>query len=191
MVLSLGVTSLVLVACGSNGESGAAAGSATTATTSSAPAPSPTSTPASGGGTTSGPAATLDVSTSQFGTILVDGGGRTLYLFEADRGSASVCSQDCATAWPPYVVSQVPEAGSEVTASEIGTTTRVDGTLQVTYHGHPLYYFAKDTTAGAVMGQGIDKFGGKWFAVGPDGNPIEGGWPTPPGENSEYSRDAE
>ncbi|MCK9897213.1 hypothetical protein [Frankia sp. AgB32] len=175
MILSLGATGLVLVACGSDGESATAAGGTTAATTSSAPAASPTSSPASGGATTPGPVATLDTSTSRFGPILVDGGGRTLYLFGADQGATSMCSENCAKAWPPYVVSQVPEAGSGVASSEIGTTTRADGTLQVTYHGHPLYRFAKDTTAGAAMGQGIDKFGGKWFVVGPDGNSIEGG----------------
>ncbi|MCK9900409.1 hypothetical protein CC117_04835 [Parafrankia colletiae] len=86
-----------------------------------------------------------DVTTSQDGTILVDGEGRTLYLFVADQGSASVCTGDCATAWPPLIVTEKPNAGTEITAGEIGTTTRAAGTTQVTYYGHPRYYFAEDT----------------------------------------------
>lgn len=123
--------------------------------------------PASGGG------ATIDTSTSKLGTFLVDAHHKTLYLFEADKSNASACTGGCAAAWPPVMASGTPSAGNGVSAPNLGTTTRPDGSKQVTYHGHPLYYFVQDTNAGQTAGQGSKAFGAGWYVVSPSGNKID------------------
>jgi hypothetical protein len=84
----------------------------------------------------------------------------------------SACSGACAGAWPPVPASGTVTAGSGVTASDLGTITRSDGTKQVTYDSHPLYYFAGDSAAGQTSGQGSDGFGAKWWLVSPAGAQI-------------------
>jgi predicted lipoprotein with Yx(FWY)xxD motif len=116
--------------------------------------------------------ATVRVANSSLGSILVNSSGRTLYLFKADVGTTSACSGACATAWPPLLVTGKPIAGSGLTGSKLGTTTRSDGTQQVTYNGHPLYLFIKDTKPGQTTGQGLTAFGAPWFVVSPAGNQI-------------------
>ena len=86
----------------------------------------------------------VDVGHSNLGTFLVDGSGRTLYLFEADKMNTSNCYSSCASLWPPLTTTSTVKAGTSVTASALGTTQRKDGTTEVTYHGHPLYYYAGD-----------------------------------------------
>ena len=105
--------------------------------------------------------------------MLADAEGRTLYLWEADQGDQSACDGPCAQAWPPLTTNTKPEAGEGVDAALLGTSKRADGTLGVTYAGHPLYYFQGDTAAGQVNGQGSDGFGAKWWAVSPSGSAIE------------------
>ena len=122
--------------------------------------------------------ATVTVSdTTDFGPILVDGEGMSLYLFMADTqdSGTSTCGDDdgCAAEWPPLVSQGSPVAGEGVDATLLGTITRDDGSIQVTYNGWPLYLFAGDTTAGDTVGQGIDEFGGLWFLVSPTGEAIE------------------
>ena len=86
--------------------------------------------------------------TTRLGQILVDGSGRTPYLFLADKGTQSACnSSACVQYWPPVLTSGAPKAGAGVTASLLGTTARQDGTTEVTYAGHPLYYFISDQKA--------------------------------------------
>jgi predicted lipoprotein with Yx(FWY)xxD motif len=120
--------------------------------------------------TTSSPPTSVGTAKAALGTILVDSQGRTLYLFTHDSGSASTCTGACATAWPPLTSSRAPTATSGANASLLSTTKRVDGTTQVTYHGHPLYRFVKDASPGEINGQGIVAFGGTWFAVTAAGN---------------------
>ena len=91
--------------------------------------------------------ATVGVAKSSLGSILVNVGGRTLYLFRADSGTMSACAGACASAWPPLLATGTPTAGTGLTASKLGTITRSGGTRQVTYNGHPLYLFIKDTKA--------------------------------------------
>ncbi len=110
---------------------------------------------------------------SPLGTILVDGNGKTLYLLTGDSPDASICADACAAAWPPLSVTGSATAGAGVDASKLGTISRADGTPQVTYNGHPLYYFVKDQAAGDVNGQGIDKFGGIWYVVSPAGDALK------------------
>jgi predicted lipoprotein with Yx(FWY)xxD motif len=133
----------------------------TTSPSSTKPAPSPTAT-ASG--------TTITTSQSKLGTILVDSSGFTVYLFAKDTGTSSTCYGACAGIWPPVLTTGAPVAGSGADASLLGTTKRTDGKLQVTYAGHPLYYYTGDSKAGQTNGQGQDQFGGKWYAVTPNGS---------------------
>ena len=107
------------------------------------------------------------------GMFLVDGKGRSLYLFEADKSTTSTCTGACAAAWPPVTASAMPMAGGGVSQSLLGTTKRADGTEQVTYNGHPLYYFAADTGAGMVKGQGSKEFGAGWYVLNAMGSKID------------------
>jgi predicted lipoprotein with Yx(FWY)xxD motif len=119
------------------------------------------------------PAAAVAVAqNAKLGQILVDGNGRTLYLFEADKGSASTCYGACATYWPPLLTGGPPQAGTGATASLLGTTKRSDGTTEVTYAGHPLYYVVTDHNPGDATGQGVNNYGALWDVVGPDGKKI-------------------
>jgi predicted lipoprotein with Yx(FWY)xxD motif len=119
-------------------------------------------------------AATVSVASTGLGTILVDGSGRTLYLFQKDQPNRSACAGACAAAWPVDQSSGAPKAGSGVTASMLGTIKRSDGSTQVTYNKHPLYYFQGDSGAGQQNGQGVDAFGAKWYAVNPAGGAVTG-----------------
>ena len=120
-------------------------------------------------------ATTIDLqsATGIDGKFLADGQGRALYLFEADKGSTSTCTGACASAWPPVTASAMPMAGGGVSQSLLGTTKRADGTEQVTYNGHPLYYFAADTGAGMVKGQGSKEFGAGWYVLNAKGSKID------------------
>jgi predicted lipoprotein with Yx(FWY)xxD motif len=108
------------------------------------------------------------------GKILVDSQGRSLYLFQKDIGTTSECAGACATAWPPLRVTGKPVVGTAVSASKIGTTARSDGKPQVTYNGHPLYLYSADQKPGDTNGQGLNVFGGGWFALSAAGNMVSG-----------------
>ena len=119
---------------------------------------------------------TINVSDNgDLGKILVDSKGRTVYLFQKDTGSMSTCSGGCATEWPPVTTTGKPTAGTGLAASMVGTTTRSDGTRQVTYDGHPLYLYVGDQKAGDTNGQGISAFGAKWYAQSPSGSTVTAG----------------
>ena len=118
---------------------------------------------------------TVDVARSRFGRILVDAQGRTLYDFPPDKGTTSVCYGACAALWPPVTTKAKPHAGPGVRASLLGTTKRSDGTLEVTYGGHPLYYYVADRKSGQFSGQGLDQFGAPWWVVSPAGKEIHRG----------------
>jgi predicted lipoprotein with Yx(FWY)xxD motif len=124
--------------------------------------------------TSDGRAATIGVADEGLGKILVNSQARTLYLFQKDTGTSSTCAGACAVDWPPLLENGTPAIGSGANASLLGTTTRPNGTRQITYHGHPLYTFAKDTKAGDTNGQGLSAFGGSWYAVSPSGNQVTG-----------------
>jgi len=124
--------------------------------------------------TPAGPATVAVATDAKLGKILVDGSGRTLYLFEADKGTTSTCYGSCASYWPPLLTNGAPQAGSGANASLLGTTNRTDGTVEVTYGGHPLYYVVTDHNPGDATGQAVNNFGAAWFVLGPDGNKIGG-----------------
>lgn len=165
---SLGLLAVAALAgCGSSGSS------------------STTSTTTSGGTTPSAATGSIEVSNvPKLGSILVDAQGRTLYLFQKDMGGKSSCSGSCAKVWPPDVTTASPKAGSGVSASKLGTVKRSDGTMQVTYAGHPLYTYTADTSSGQVSGNGINSFGGVWNAVQPSGSNAPAGTVAGGGESA-------
>jgi predicted lipoprotein with Yx(FWY)xxD motif len=132
-------------------------------------------TAASGNSSAAGGSSTIGVSNiGGLGKVLVDSKGRTVYLFEKDTGPKSTCFGACAAAWPPVTTNGKPKAGSGVTASMVGTTTRSDGKTQVTYNGHPLYLFEGDQKPGDAAGQNVDAFGAEWYVLSGAGQKVEG-----------------
>jgi len=121
---------------------------------------------------TSGPATVKTASAGGLGTILVDSQGRSIYLFQRDTGTTSTCSGACLAQWPAVTTHGAPQAAGGVTAGKLGVTKRSDGTTQVTYAGHPLYYYAGDSAAGDTNGQGLNFFGARWYAMSPDGSAV-------------------
>jgi predicted lipoprotein with Yx(FWY)xxD motif len=109
------------------------------------------------------------------GIWLTDSAGRTLYLYTRDKGTTSECYGACAKAWPPLTTTgPVTVSGQYTVPRDLGVTTRTDGTKQVTYGGHPLYYYQGDTAPGQTKGQGV---GGAWFLIGPIANVMNGAKP--------------
>ena len=115
---------------------------------------------------------TVSVAGSRLGQILVDSGGRTLYLFEKDRRGQSACTGACAAYWPPLLTRARPTATHGAKQSLLGVIRRSDGTRQVTYAGHPLYRFVLDTTRGQTKGQNLRDFGASWYVLSPAGAKI-------------------
>jgi predicted lipoprotein with Yx(FWY)xxD motif len=103
------------------------------------------------------------------GVVLVNGSGRTLYIFSPDKGHGVTCSGACASIWPPVTTTGAPMAGHGIKASELGTTSGPNGTQVVTYNHWPLYLYVQDTNPGQDTGQGIVSFGGKWSTISPSG----------------------
>jgi predicted lipoprotein with Yx(FWY)xxD motif len=120
----------------------------------------------------SGHAATVGVSGTSVGNILVDSQGRTIYLFKKDTSTTSTCTAACAASWPPVRATGTPTGANGIKASLLATTKRSDGKPQVTYNGHPLYLFSGDQKAGDVNGQGVTAFGAVWWAVSSAGNQV-------------------
>jgi predicted lipoprotein with Yx(FWY)xxD motif len=143
----LGVLALVAAGCG-GGDSSSSSAPAVSATSSSTTAP----TTAAG----SGGAATIDVADNpDLGQILTDGDGNTVYLFEKDEDGTSNCSGECATEWPPVTTTGSAKAGNGADQSLISTIKRDDGSMQVTYDGHPLYLYVGDAKPGDASGNGL------------------------------------
>jgi predicted lipoprotein with Yx(FWY)xxD motif len=154
---------LLVAACGVGSRSGAASSAAT--------GPSAPASPVSIG-TARGP----------YGPYLTGGSGRALYLWVGDSDGASNCSGDCAAAWPPLLSKAKPAPASGVVAAALSTVVRSDGSEQVSYNGHPLYYSMTDPGPGTTRGEGQDSFGAKWWLVAPSGAAIttKGGSATTP-----------
>ena len=157
----------------------AGCGSSSSKTTPAAATSTPTATSATTAAATSSstaPSATAVVLTTKhdrkLGTILAAGHKKmTVYLFEADHGPASHCSGPCAAAWPP--VTGTATASGDAKSSDIGTIKRADGSTQVTYKGHPLYFFVKDKDDGDAYGQNVHAFGADWYVLAPSGNKVD------------------
>jgi predicted lipoprotein with Yx(FWY)xxD motif len=169
VALLIGIVAII-AACTSSGGSSTAPSAAAP----SAEAPSAAASEAAPSAEASAPAAggtTLALADSALGKIVVDGQGKTLYMFEPDDGQAApTCMADCATNWPALISSGTPTLGAGITAAA-STVARTDGGGdQVKLGDYPLYYFAADKAPGDTNGQGV---GGKWFVVGADGEPIK------------------
>jgi predicted lipoprotein with Yx(FWY)xxD motif len=104
----------------------------------------------------------------KFGIILYDLSGHTLYAFDRDKGTRSSCYGACAKTWPPALTEGKPRAEGAAVPAKIGTTKRNDGTVQLTYAGHPLYTYSRDRSA-EINGNGVDSFGGEWYVLRPSG----------------------
>jgi len=162
---------LLVAACGSYGSS---AYGTSASPSSNGRYPGATSSPPAG--TPEPPAAlTVGLRKSPLGQILVDGSGRTLYLFEADKANSSKCYGDCASVWPPLIASSTPTGGAGINQSLLTTTTRKDGSLEVVYNGHPLYYFVSDKQAGDTTGQALSSFGADWYVISATGSKVDKG----------------
>jgi predicted lipoprotein with Yx(FWY)xxD motif len=151
--MGFALVALVLAACGSTSKSGTTAKGTTV---SASPAAS---------------SSALSVKHGSAGTYLVGATGHALYLWEADSMNKSVCSGPCLSAWPAVTASGKPVAGAGVKPNAIGTIT-TGGQMQLTYDGHPLYYYVGDSGAASTSGQGSDGFGAKWWLVSPAGKAI-------------------
>jgi predicted lipoprotein with Yx(FWY)xxD motif len=122
--------------------------------------------------TSDGRPANIGVASTGLGDVLVDRQGRTLYLFARDSGTTSTCTGACAVNWPPLRVRGNQLVGSGAKPSKVGRTARPDGISQLTYNGHPLYTFVNDKKPGDTNGEGINAFGGSWFAVSAAGDQV-------------------
>jgi predicted lipoprotein with Yx(FWY)xxD motif len=117
----------------------------------------------------------INLARTSLGRVLVDSKGITLYDFVKDKGGMSACYGACAALWPPVLTTAKPVAGPGVRKSLLGTTKRKDGKLEVTYGGHPLYYFVTDRKPGQTTGQAVDQFGGPWWVISAAGKEIHRG----------------
>jgi predicted lipoprotein with Yx(FWY)xxD motif len=110
-------------------------------------------------------------SVGNLGQILVGANGKTVYVFLADTGTTSTCNGSCAQNWPPVTTTGTPHATGGASQALLATSKRADGATQVTYHGHPLYYFIADTGPGTANGEGLNAFGALWEVVTAAGMP--------------------
>lgn len=159
---------VLLSACGASSEGGEAASTAAPGTTSAA-----TTGPGGAPATTASPARTglaLTVRDSDFGPMLFDEPGQAVYLFEIETDGVPACYGECAVAWPPVLTTAAPQATGAARADLLGTVARDDGTTQVTYAGHPLYFYAHEER-GQVLCHDVVENGGRWLVVTPEGTP--------------------
>jgi predicted lipoprotein with Yx(FWY)xxD motif len=154
VVIPIAVVALAVAACGGTSGGGYGGGGSTASSS-------------SGKGS-------VALASTTLGKVLVDGNGRTLYLFEADKGTMSKCDGACASAWPPLTTSGKPTAGAGVAAAKLGTAKRPDGTTGVTYAGHPLYTYAGDGAPGQTAGEGLTDYGAPWYALSAAGKTVVG-----------------
>lgn len=134
-------------------------------------------------------ASSLGVNSTALGSILVDGKGRTLYLFQADKPNRSTLSHAGLAVWPALTSVTTPRVAAGVSAAHVATVKQGDGLRQVTYYGHPLYYFVGDKGAGETNGQGLKEFGALWYVLSPHGVAITAASSTgaPASESPGYS----
>jgi predicted lipoprotein with Yx(FWY)xxD motif len=176
LIAVLGIAALLAAGCGSSKSSTSTSAASAypsesekSASTAATTTPATTTTPASGGGVT-----VTVKHASKLGTILAAGSKKlTVYMFEGDKGASSSCAGACASVWPPVTTSAGPVAAGAASSADLGTITRSDGTTQVTYKGHPLYFFAKDKDSGDAYGEGVHGFGADWYVIAPSGAKVD------------------
>ena len=170
LIAVLGATALLAAGCGSSKSSSTTSAASAYPAEGEKSATTPTATtPASGSGT-----AVIVKHASKLGTILAVGSKKmTVYMFEGDKGATSSCSGACASVWPPVTSTGAATAAGAAHSADLGTITRADGATQVTYKGHPLYFFAKDKDSGDAYGQGVKGFGSDWYVIAPSGSKVD------------------
>lgn len=178
--------SLALAGCGGGGDDGSSAPSSSPPTGAAASAKPSTTTKPSGKAKATGAAENtpagaarghasgteITVADSQYGRVLFGPSRRAIYLFDKEGSSRPACYGDCAAAWPPVLTKGEPRAAGGADAALLGTTDRTDSSSQVTYNGHPLYYYVNDP-AGQVACHNVDEFGGLWLVVDPSGSAVQ------------------
>ncbi len=102
--------------------------------------------------------------------MLFDQRNQAIYLFDAESDGTPACYDECAADWPPVLTEGAPQAAGQVQSGLLGTVQRTDGTTQVTYGGHPLYFYAHEDP-GQVLCHDVDEYGGTWLVVTPEGSP--------------------
>jgi predicted lipoprotein with Yx(FWY)xxD motif len=162
---------VLLAGCGSSSNSSSSSSAASTPSTAAPSTPAPATTTAT---STATGGELISSKRDKLGTILAAGPKKlTVYLFEGDKGAASSCTGACAKTWPPVTTSSAPTVAGSAVSAEVGTITREDGTKQVTYKGHPLYFFVKDGDVGDAYGQGVSAFGSDWYVLAPSGAKVD------------------
>ena len=164
--LAIGATLVALGVAGCGGDDDEGGGSADAVTTQAEETTAATAPEKKGR-----PGTEIKVSDSDFGSILFDGEDQAIYLFTKENSDRSKCFGACAEAWPPVLTEGEPQAGSGAKGGLLGTTERRDGTTQVTYNGHPLYYYVEDGP-NQVLCHDVEEFGGIWYVVEPNGEPV-------------------
>jgi predicted lipoprotein with Yx(FWY)xxD motif len=153
---------LLAAACSSGTSSSSSTPAATTTPTAAAPASA----------SSTGSATVISTKSSSGGAFLTNGSGRAVYMWVKDTKDQSLCTGSCASTWPPVTTTGSATASGSAVSADLGTITRSGGTKQVTYDGHPLYYYVGDTGAGTVNGQGSTGYGAYWWILAPSGSPI-------------------
>ena len=146
-------------------------------------APATTAPPSTGAYGAAAPAAAapaaansaVSVRSTSLGKVLVDASGRTLYLFERDKPDMSSCTGACQSIWPSFTSQSKPKATGGVSAAKLRTIAATGGKQEVTYNGHPLYYYVGDRKPGDTAGEGLNQFGAEWYVLAANGNKIDNG----------------
>jgi predicted lipoprotein with Yx(FWY)xxD motif len=187
-LLAVGVLALVLAGCGGSSSSSSSETSSESASSGEAASKEVTGKPVK-----AAPNAEQGTTFVSLGNVaglsmvLVDSQGMTLYKFDKDKGTESSCYGECAKAWPPLLTKGEPQPSNGADAGQLGTTERKDGTMQVTYAGHPLYGFVGDKAPGEANGNDVTAFGAQWYALQGSGEEAEdsgGGGGTTTGDDT-------
>jgi predicted lipoprotein with Yx(FWY)xxD motif len=169
LIAVLGASALLAAGCGNASKS--------SSSTSAASAYSTTGQQSSSTAAATTPVAGVAIAVKHSGDLgkilAADSKKLTVYMFEGDKGASSKCSGACASVWPPVTTGGTPTATGAANSADLGTITRSDGTTQVTYKGHPLYFFAKDKDSGDAYGEGVKGFGADWYVLAPSGSKVD------------------
>src|SRR3954467_15240671 len=161
----------------------AACGGGSGSSSATAAPPSSSSPPAAAA---AGAGVTVATHSGPYGTYLADSSGRSLYMFEPDKNGSSTCYGACAKYWPPLTSTSAAQSGNGIQQAKLSTTKRTNGATQITYAGHPLYYFAQDKSPGDTKGEGLNLSGGEWYLLSTNGTSITS-MASAPAQNSSSS----
>lgn len=161
---------LATAACGKSATGDDAAGRQPSASTTTSTTTSTTEPAATSSGLPAATGTTVTTGDSEFGVMLFDDRNQAIYLFDAETDSTPACYEDCAADWPPVLTDGDPQAAGQLRGDLLGTTQRSDGSTQVTYGGHPLYFYAHEGP-GQVLCHNVEDYGGTWLVVTPEGTP--------------------